>query len=164
VEINDIGLFRAEIDVEAEYLNTDFYLEFELYFSDLSSMGGPDKWQQQTAVDFESKAVFKLVSTQKFLLRRLPQGMSEFVSIVFEDQYFSALNCVVEATLLDFRFRMKSFKSVQAELASFQERGITVKNERGEEIRPSLMGAPKQSQATKARPSMMNPDGGIGPG
>ena len=45
--------------------------------------------------------------------------MSEFVQVVFEDQYFSALNCVVEATLLDFRFRMKSFKSVQAELASF---------------------------------------------
>ena len=45
VEINDIGLFRAEIDVEPEYLNTNFYLEVELFFSDLSSMGGPDKWQ-----------------------------------------------------------------------------------------------------------------------
>ena len=45
VEINDIGLFRAEIDVEPEYLNTDFYMEVELFFSDLSSMGGPDKWQ-----------------------------------------------------------------------------------------------------------------------
>ena len=63
MEIADIGLFRAEIDVEPEYLNTDFYLEFELFFSDLSSMGGPDKWQQQTAADFESKAVFKSVST-----------------------------------------------------------------------------------------------------
>lgn len=45
MEINDIGLLRAEIDVEPEYLNTNFYLEFELFFSDLSSMGGPDKWQ-----------------------------------------------------------------------------------------------------------------------
>lgn len=44
VEINDIGLFRAELDVEPDYLNTDFYLEVELFFSDLSSMGGPDKW------------------------------------------------------------------------------------------------------------------------
>jgi hypothetical protein len=54
--------------------------------------------------------------------------VSEFVSIVFEDQYFSSLQCVVEATLLDFRFRLKSFKSVMSELASFQERGITVKS------------------------------------
>ena len=64
VEINDIGLFRAEIDVEPDYLNTDFYMEVELFFSDLSSMGGPDKWQAQTASDFESKAVFKSVSKQ----------------------------------------------------------------------------------------------------
>ncbi len=35
---------------------------------------------------------------------------------------------VVEASLLDFRFRIKTFKSVQSELASFQERGIMVKS------------------------------------
>ena len=43
VEINDIGLFRAEIDVEPEYLNTSFFLEVELFFSDLSSLGGPEE-------------------------------------------------------------------------------------------------------------------------
>lgn len=54
VEINDIGLFRAEIDVEPDYLNTDFFMELDLYFSDLSGMGGPDKWQHQSAADFEA--------------------------------------------------------------------------------------------------------------
>jgi hypothetical protein len=49
VEISDIGLFRAEIDVEPDYLNTDFFIEFELHFSDLSSLGGPDKWQSAMA-------------------------------------------------------------------------------------------------------------------
>ena len=44
VEINDIGLFRAELDVEPDYLNTNFFLEFELFFSDLHSLGGPEKW------------------------------------------------------------------------------------------------------------------------
>lgn len=72
VELNDIGLFRAELDVEPEYLNTDFQLEVELFFSDLSLIGGPDKWQSQTAADFEAKAVFKSVSIQKFVLHRLP--------------------------------------------------------------------------------------------
>ena len=44
VEINDIVLFRAEIDVEPEYLNTDFFLEVELHFSNLDSIGGQDQW------------------------------------------------------------------------------------------------------------------------
>jgi len=61
VEINDIGLFRAEIDVEPEYLNTTFFMEVELFFSDLSTLGGPEKWQQNIN-DFETKAVFKSVS------------------------------------------------------------------------------------------------------
>ena len=61
VEINDIGLFRAEIDVEPDYLNTVFNLDIELFFSDLHSMGGPEKWQENVA-DFEKKATFKQVS------------------------------------------------------------------------------------------------------
>ncbi len=46
VEINDIGLFRAELDIEPEYLNTEFELHFELFFSDLHGLGGPEKWAQ----------------------------------------------------------------------------------------------------------------------
>jgi hypothetical protein len=36
VEIDETVMFRAEVDVEPDYLNTDFYLECGLYFSDLS--------------------------------------------------------------------------------------------------------------------------------
>lgn len=36
----------------------------------------------------------------------------------------------MQATLLDFRFRVRTFKSVMSELASFQERGITVVKDR----------------------------------
>jgi hypothetical protein len=84
VEINDIGLFRAEIDVEPDYLNTVFNLDIELYFSDLHSMGGPEKWQENVA-DFEKKATFKQVSIQKFKINKLAQGISEFLPITFED-------------------------------------------------------------------------------
>jgi hypothetical protein len=45
VEVNDVVLFRAELDVEPDYLATEFYLDFDLYFSDLSNLGGPEKWQ-----------------------------------------------------------------------------------------------------------------------
>jgi len=42
VEINDVVMFRAEVDVEPGYLQTEFILESELYFSDLANLGGPD--------------------------------------------------------------------------------------------------------------------------
>ena len=42
VEINDIILFRAELDVEPDYLNTDFFMEMELHFSNLDSIGGSE--------------------------------------------------------------------------------------------------------------------------
>jgi hypothetical protein len=47
--------------VEPDYLNTVFNLDIELFFSDLHSMGGPEKWQDHVA-DFETKATFKQVS------------------------------------------------------------------------------------------------------
>jgi hypothetical protein len=94
VEINDIGLFRAEIDVEPEYLNTAFFMDVELFFSDLSALGGPEKWQQAVH-EYETKAVFKSVSLQKFKIHKLAQGISEFVPVVFEDQYYSQLNVLI---------------------------------------------------------------------
>ncbi len=71
VEINDIGHFRTEIDVEIDYLNTDFYMEVELMFSDLHALGGPEKWQQNAA-QLGELAVFKSAITQKFKLMKLP--------------------------------------------------------------------------------------------
>lgn len=70
VEINDIGLFRAEIDVEPEYLNTTFYMDVELFFSDLHNLGGPEKWSNYIN-EFDTKATFKSVCVQKFKINRL---------------------------------------------------------------------------------------------
>ena len=60
--MNDIVQFRSELDVEPDYLSTEYYLELDLYFSDLASLGGPEKWQQHVD-EFETSAVFKKVST-----------------------------------------------------------------------------------------------------
>ena len=111
VEINDIALFRTELDVEPEYLNTAFFIEFELFFSDLHNLGGPEKWQSSLE-EFETKAVFKSVAKSKFKVNRLAQGLSEFVPVVFEDQYCSVLNCHVQSILFDFRFRVRSLKNL----------------------------------------------------
>lgn len=60
VEINDVIMFRAEVDVEPDYLTTEFYLESGLFFSDLNNLGGPEKWQE-SMIHLNQKAVFKLV-------------------------------------------------------------------------------------------------------
>lgn len=60
VELNDVVMFRAEVDVEPNYLNTEFFLESELFFSDLANMGGPDQWEQH-ANEIDSKCEFRLV-------------------------------------------------------------------------------------------------------
>ena len=53
-------MFRAELDVEPDYLQTEFFLECELYFSDLANLGGPEKWAEHVQ-DFETQAVFRMV-------------------------------------------------------------------------------------------------------
>jgi hypothetical protein len=82
VEVNDIVIFRAEVDVEPDYLATEFYMDVDLYFSDLSNLGGPEKWTAHVD-EFEEKAIFKKVSTQTFKIRALPQGLCEYVPVVF---------------------------------------------------------------------------------
>ena len=70
VEINDVVLFRAEIEAAPDYLNTDFYLEIELHFSNLDNIGGSEQWQE-IAHCIEEKVEFKHVQTQKFKIHCL---------------------------------------------------------------------------------------------
>ena len=45
-ELSETILFRAEVDVEPDYLLQDFYLECTLYFTDMANFGGVEKWQE----------------------------------------------------------------------------------------------------------------------
>ena len=48
----------------------------------------------------------------------MAQGMTEFVPVNFQDQYFSILNCYIQTVLLDYRFRVKSYEEIQSEYFS----------------------------------------------
>ncbi len=46
VEINDIGHFRVEMDLEdGQPGRVEYWMEIELMFSDLINQGGPEKFQ-----------------------------------------------------------------------------------------------------------------------
>ena len=62
VEINDVVLFRDELTVDKDLYNTDIYVEFDLFFSDLQKMGGPSTCMKNIGQkDFEKIADFKSV-------------------------------------------------------------------------------------------------------
>ena len=51
VELNDIGHFRVELDLEdGQPAKCEFFMEVELMFSDLLSQGGPEKFQQPSTL------------------------------------------------------------------------------------------------------------------
>lgn len=71
VELNDIGHFRIELDLEENTgggkggpAKVEFFMEVELMFSDLLNQGGPEKFQQPSNLkEIESANVeFKCVS------------------------------------------------------------------------------------------------------
>jgi hypothetical protein len=100
VELNELIMLRAEVDVEPDYLQTPFYLEAQLFFTDLQPQGGVEKWQEN-----HSKGKFKLVQTKTFRISGMCQGILEHVQIGFTDCYNAVLQMQVQSVLVDFRFR-----------------------------------------------------------
>ena len=72
-------------------------MEVELMFSDLLTLGGPDKFQQSATLKeiIDAKVEFKSVSIRKFHLRNLEDGIFEYVPVVFEEQHFCVSLCTV---------------------------------------------------------------------
>lgn len=103
VEINELCTFRSEIEVKEGFLNTDFFIEAELFYIELKSMGGtklPDK------VKLVSETFpLQPVSTAKFKINKFAHGISEYFPIIFEGQYFCQFNCTLHSCLVDMRFR-----------------------------------------------------------
>lgn len=62
--------------------------------------------------DIEQSSVdFRCVSVQKFRIRKLSEGIFEYVPVVFDEQHFCLALCTLHSSLLDFRFRPRPLKS-----------------------------------------------------
>lgn len=80
-------------------------------FSDLLNQGGPDKFQQSSSLkDIEGNVEFKCVSVQKFKIKKLCDGVFEYMPVVFDEQHFCVALCTIHSSLLDFRFRARVLK------------------------------------------------------
>lgn len=101
IEMNDLIQFRTEIDLLTDYLRTDFCLEVELYFSDLSSLGGPTGWKQNSHRYHDCK--FKLVQTQRFNIRNSVTGLCETITVNFNGQFQSVMDLQIQAALTNLK-------------------------------------------------------------
>ncbi|CDW80262.1 serine [Stylonychia lemnae] len=112
VELNDIGHFRVELDIEdSQPSNVEFFMEVELMFSDLQNQGGIEKFQQSSNLkEIDGNAEFKCVSVQKFKIRKLCDGIFDYVPVTFDEQHFCIALCTIHSSLLDFRFRSRELK------------------------------------------------------
>lgn len=83
------------------------------------NLGGTDKWQQY-AKEVEDKVEFKSVSSQKYKISKMAQGLFEYVPLIFDEQHFCVSQCCVHSVLLgnlnikmlDYRFRFRPFKKI----------------------------------------------------
>ena len=102
-------------------------------FSDLQAHGGPDKFQQpQQLKDIPfAKLEPKFVSTKKYQLKQLSQGICEYVPIVFEEQHFCVTLCTLHSALMDFQAKVPDQKTPGEALLEFSE-GQPIKNEKFE--------------------------------
>lgn len=113
MELNDIGHFRIELDLEdGQPSKIEFFMEIELMFSDLLNQGGPEKFQQQSNLkEIEGNVEFKCVSVQRFRIKKLSEGIFEYIPAVFDEQHFCVALCTIHSSLLDFRFRSRPLKA-----------------------------------------------------
>jgi hypothetical protein len=107
----DIIKFRTEVDIQPGYLNTEFFLKCELYYSQ------PPQQNFQAAVSSaeimkeelnKPGTKFKLVQTKTYQINHLLQGRSAFVPISFDREFTSICTCTIHGSVIDFRFRVKS--------------------------------------------------------
>ena len=95
----------------------EYCLEVELMFSDLVVQGGPEKFQSSSSLrEIDPNVEFKSVSTRKYNLRRLSDGIFEYVPVVFEEQHFCVSLCTVHSSLLNFQFRVKPLRHYTKEV------------------------------------------------
>ena len=86
--MNDMGHFRVDLDLlsNGTLADTEYCLEVELMFSDLIQCGGPEKFQSSSSLkEIDPSVEFKSVSQRKYNLRKLSDGIFEYVPVVFEE-------------------------------------------------------------------------------
>jgi len=107
VELNDICEFRLDIPVKDKYLATNYILEIQLHFGEITKIGGVEKISQYVQ-NIKEHIEFKMVASQKFIIRAIAKGISQYIRVQNDGSYYGMCNATVHSTIIDFRYRIVS--------------------------------------------------------
>lgn len=107
IELNDICEFRLEIPVSEKYLTANYILETQLHFGEFTKIGGVEKISQY-AQNIKESVEFKMVAGQKFIIRGIAKGISQYVRVQNDGSYYGICNMTIHTTIIDFRYRIIS--------------------------------------------------------
>lgn len=131
ININEYCIFRTEIDVGVNYLDTQFYMDVELMFSDLKDLEQTPQMIKEHSQNIENDAVFEWASLIHYKVNRMAYGMSEYIPIITDKHFYAITGCSVHSTLIDYRFRISSTiqNKIYGSKLLYLESGIQVKSQ-----------------------------------
>lgn len=131
INLNEYCIFRTEIDVGVNYLDTQFYMDIDLMFSDLKDLEQTPQMIKENIQNPENEAVFECASFIHYKVNRMAYGMSEFIPIVTDKHFYAITGCTVHSTLIDYRFRVSSTiqNQIYGSKLLYLESGIQVKTQ-----------------------------------
>jgi len=112
IDINDIFLFRLDLQAYPDFSSHEVFLEIELVGSDISKIGKP----YEEEGDLDKSEMFNTVSTFKsrFNFDKIG-GIHEYLPIIFDETHFCVCNATVHSLLLDFKFRLNEVQLALAQ-------------------------------------------------
>lgn len=130
LNLNEYCIFRTEIDVSEEYLDTVFYMDVELMFSDLKDLDQTPQQIKESSKSIEEEAEFECSSLTHYKINRMAYGMSEYIPIITDKHFYAVTGCTVHSTLIDYRFRVSTTlqNRIYGPKLLYLESGIQVKS------------------------------------
>lgn len=101
VEINEIAVFRAEVEINNEVELPPLVVQCSLMYCDVG--GRVSERILKTLI--ENPPEFKQESSLDIEISSFIEGVNSFVPIIFDDQHFCVVNSTIHVILIDFRFR-----------------------------------------------------------
>lgn len=111
IEMNDIILFRMEVDAYPNLGDHDVILEIDLFGADISKIARNSNEDEEPF--FKKYSSFK--SKINYNKEKGLSGFHEYFPILFDENQFSVCNANLHCILLDFRFSSRSKSQGEAE-------------------------------------------------
>lgn len=158
INLNEYCIFRTEIDVDEDYLDTIFYMDVELMFTDLKDLDQTPQMIKEHTENIQNEVTFECSHMIHYKISRMAYGMSEFIPIITDKHFYAITGCTIHSTLIDYRFRVapNSQNQTFGSRLLYLQSGIKVKNKKEKAKRGKKNKIPKEIGADDSFPENYN--------